>query len=374
MSETLRLCFVADPRSVHTTRWLRFFADRGHAVMLVSAHAADASLPGVSEHRLTGQTSLPGTRLLLNAVELRDALRRFRADILHAHYINESGWIAAFSRFRPFVLTAWGSDVYVAPRASTLARLLSPWAVRRADYVTADSADQVACLRRMGAAPQRSSVVGWGVDLDLFGNGDGAAWRRRHGIAPERVVVLSPRQWVSNSNVDVILDAFASVSARRPEAFLVLKRLAGTEPSLRSSLEQRIRELRLEGQVLLVDTVTENELPDLYAAADITVSVCSSDGTPVSVLEAMASRSAVIVADLPSLREWVVDGETGFLVPARDVRALAVAVERLTADAMLRQRAGASARQAVEGRADRRRALGEMEAVYRRLASKEMRE
>jgi glycosyltransferase involved in cell wall biosynthesis len=328
----------------------------------------------VSEHRLTGQTSLPGTRLLLNAVELRDALRRFRADILHAHYINESGWIAAFSRFRPFVLTAWGSDVYVAPRASTLARLLSPWAVRRADYVTADSADQVACLRRMGAAPQRSSVIGWGVDLDLFGNGDGAAWRRRHGIAPERVVVLSPRQWVSNSNVDVILDAFASVSARRPEAFLVLKRLAGTEPSLRSSLEQRIRELRLEGQVLLVDTVTENELPDLYAAADITVSVCSSDGTPVSVLEAMASRSAVIVADLPSLREWVVDGETGFLVPARDVRALAVAVERLTADAMLRQRAGASARQAVEGRADRRRALGEMEAVYRRLASKEMRE
>ena len=369
MTACLRLCFVADPRSVHTVRWLRYFAERGHEVALLSAHAPGPELPRVTHHPLTAHAAVPGTRLPLNAWEVRRGLRRFRADVLHAHYINESGWIGALTGFHPFVLTAWGSDVYVAPRTSNLARLLSPWAVRRADYVTADSADQVTQLQAMGAAPERSAVVGWGVDVEAFGRADGAAWRQRHGIATDRVVVLSPRQWVPNSNVDVIVEAFASVMTRHPEAFLVLKRLADTAPLLCADLERRVRDLGLNSQVLIVDSVAEDELPSLYAAADVTVSVCSSDGTPASVLEAMASRSTVVASDLPSLREWIVDGDTGFLVPPRNAAGLAAVLETVVTDGEVRHRVGAKARRTVQQRADRRRTLAQMEDVYRRLTA-----
>ena len=117
----------------------------------------------------------------------------------------------------------------------------------------------------------------------------------------------------------------------------------------------------------MIGEIPEGELPELYSAADITVSVCSSDGTPVSVLEAMASGSAVVAGDLPSLREWIRDGETGLLVPVGNVEALAARLLRLVGDVSLRRKLGELAREVVEERADRTKELAEMEQVYLQL-------
>ena len=78
-----------------------------------------------------------------------------------------------------------------------------------------------------------------------------------------------------------------------------------------------------------------DELPDdraiaeLYRRAAVAVSVPSSDGTPQSVLEAMACGAVPVLSDLPSLREWVDDGREAFLVPAGDSAAVASAISRL---------------------------------------------
>jgi len=370
-AQKLRLCFVADAASVHTLRWIRFFAERGHEIAVASARApAPESGVHVKAYcRLSNAAPVPWTRILRNVLELRRFLRSFDPHLLHAHYINESGWLAALSGFHPFVLTAWGSDVYVAPRRSLLARILSPWAVRRADYVTADSQDQVKILRQMGAPARATAMVGWGADVRSFSGRSGRAWRAAHGIQDEQAVILSPRRWVENSNILVILDAFAFVRRRCPNAVLILKDVPGSSLTLRERILSQVRLLGISDTTLIVGEVPEDELPELYAASDITVSVCSSDGTPVSVLEAMAGRSAVIAGDLPSLREWVRDEETGVLVPVGNHEMLGKQLVRLVESSALRQRLTEAAHEMVRTRADRFRTLEGMELIYYRLAT-----
>lgn len=364
----LRLCFIADARSIHTVRWIRFFAERGHRVALVSANVPGDDLRIDLHCPLSPSSPIRGTRIARNVLELRNFLRKFRPHVLHAHYINEAGWLGALSRFHPFVLTAWGSDVYIAPRVSRLARILTPWTVRKADYVTADSRDQVESLRRMGASVHRTAVVGWGIDFAEFSGRSGKSWRRRYGIGEDQVVILSPRQWITNSNVSLILEAFAQVRGQRPNVILILTNRGDTAPVARQHIETAIRTLGIADATVIVRDVPETELSELYAASDVTVSVCSSDGTPVSLLEAMASRSVVVAGDLASIREWVSDGHTGVLVTVGDVKGLAAQLVRLVDDPKLRQRLSEAAYGSVRDSADRSRHLGGMEQTYFKLA------
>lgn len=364
----LRLCFIADPRSIHTVRWIRFFAERGHRVALVSADIPGDDLRIDVHCPLSPSSPIRGTRIPRNVFELRTFLRKFRPHVLHAHYINEAGWLGALSRFHPFVLTAWGSDVYIAPGVSVLARVLTPWTVRKADYVTADSHDQIESLRRMGASAHRTAVVGWGVSFSEFSGRSGKSCRARYGIGDDQIVILSPRQWITNSNVSLILEAFALVRRQRGNVILILKRRDDTPPVVRQHIETVIRTLGIADATVIIGDVPETELPELYAASDVTVSVCSSDGTPMSLLEAMASRSVVVAGDLPSIREWVSDGHTGVLVTVGDVKGLATQFLQLIDNPTLRQHLSEAAYSSVRNTADRSRHLGGMEGTYFRLA------
>jgi glycosyltransferase involved in cell wall biosynthesis len=366
---TLRLCFIADSRSLHTARWIRFFSERGHSVALVSSHPPQYGLQVDSYYPLSTRSRAPATRIVKNVLEVRKAIRDFKPDVLHAHYINESGWLGALSGVHPFVLTAWGSDIYQAPLQSRLAKVLSTWAVRRADYVTADSHDQVERLRAMGAGVESSEMVTWGVDLDQFTGRTGSPWREKHGIADGRVVVLSPRAWIPNSNIETLIRAFGRARQGRPEMLLVLKVFRrGTPAEMQAKMAALIQSLGIGDSTLLIDEEPEEILPEMYAAADVTVSVCFSDGTPVSVLEAMASESAPIVSRLASLSEWIEDGRSGFLVPPEDFDLLARRMGQLGADASLRRGIGQNARLVIETKGDRIVNLEGVEQEYRRLA------
>jgi glycosyltransferase involved in cell wall biosynthesis len=119
----------------------------------------------------------------------------------------------------------------------------------------------------------------------------------------------------------------------------------------------------------LVPAVDNAGMPLLYNLADVVVSVPSSDGFPVTVLEASACAAPLVVSDLPYCAEWFENGqnENGLLVLVRDPRALSEAVIALCADAERRRKIGVAGRRLVEARADYRRCMDQLEAVYREL-------
>lgn len=362
----MKLCFIGDARSIHVQRWVRWFAAR-HEVILIPTAAA-AALEEFQVCTLPSE-SPAGLRLLRSLRAIRGALALHRPDVLHSHYINEAGWLGAASRRHPLVITAWGSDVFRAPRESRLARRLNPWAVRRADCVTCDSSDQARAIRSWGVAPERIAVIGWGVDRVAFrpDRGVGAELRARLGIPPEARVLLSPRQWLPNSNIETVIAAHARLPR---DVYLVLKRLPAFEHGGGAAVERAIAASPAAERIRVVGEIGAEELPRLYAAADVVASLCTTDGTPASVLEAMAVGCPVVALLNPSLAEWV-EEPGGRLVSSLDPELVAQAASRFLEDDDARERAAAFNVSVVAERADRETEFRRMDEIYARLTAGE---
>jgi L-malate glycosyltransferase len=365
-SETrrLRICYLGDPRSIHTQRWVRWFAER-HDVSLIST-AEDDALADVEICALK-DGGLPGTRLARAVSTVRRVVARERPDVVHAHYINEPGWFAASSGAQSVVITAWGSDVYRAPGESRLARRLNPWAVRRADWVTCDSDDQARVLRSWTRRADRVAVVGWGVDRSEFHTGvDGAPMRERLEVPGDARVVLSPRQWLPNSNIDAVVAAHAQLPE---DVYLVLKRLPRFERGSSAEVERAVATSPARSRIRVVGELDAANLPALYAAADAVVSLCTTDGTPVSVLEAMAVGKPVVALRNASVAEWVSE-PGGALLEALSPGDVASALSAALEGGEPRARAAAHNVGVVAARADREVEMARVEEIYSRLASR----
>lgn len=354
----MRIAFISIGGHIHTERWLRWFVERGHDVHLIAVDPVP--LEGVTVHHLHTGIPFKPLHYAVGVIKLRRILARIRPDILHTHFLQGHGYWSIFAGVRPHVLTVWGDDVYAAPQRSRLRRLLSTLALRRADVVTGDSRDILRAVAALGADPARLERILWGVDFERFSPGDGARMRRAWAVAPDAPVILSPRSFSRGYyHIDVILDGFARARASVPGAVAVFAAYDGSG----EDIERRASELGIAEAVRVVGRVDHDDMPDAYRAADVVVSVPSLDATSVSLLEAMACARAIVVSDLPSNREWIADGESGRVVPARDAAALADACTELFADAALRARLGGRALEVVRAEAGYRENMERMESI-----------
>ncbi len=374
----MRLCFVGNPASIHTQRWVGYFAAVGHQVHLVNLGPQPKrkfDWPGPQHHTLPAppMAPVPGLRgaIMLSARRsaLRALLNQIQPDVLHAHSVGDPGWFAALSGFHPLVLTAWGSDVLLGLRQGPrLHRWLTRNALRNADLLTADARSVLDAARPHLRPGAQVELIRFGVDTGVFNPGADTIWRTRLdlGAGP---LLLSIRQCHPLYNIDVIIRAFARVRQELPEGRLLVKLVTQNDddPYL-AQIRELVGQLALADAVVYVPQVSYAEMPDLYRAADLVLSVPSSDALPVSVLEAMACGTPVIASDLPALRELTDDGADLVFVPARDVESLSRAILALLDDPMRRAHIAAQNLATVRRAGDFAVEMARMEELYRLLA------
>jgi D-inositol-3-phosphate glycosyltransferase len=160
--------------------------------------------------------------------------------------------------------------------------------------------------------------------------------RARFDWPDDALVVLSLRNFRPDTNVEVIVRAFRHVADQEPRARVVLAAQGGP---LRARIEALVDQLHLRPLVTLT-SVTEQELPGLVASADLLVAMTSSDSTPASLLEAMASGLPAVCARAASIGEWLDHREGGMLVPQGDEHALSSAIVELLGKPALRSSYG----------------------------------
>lgn len=325
------------------------------------------------------EPSLPASRLPGAGIEVREAprqrrrtvrglvshvrwirrlMRELRPAIVHAHWFPGFCFFAALARARPLVAMAWGSDVY---RANLRQELVNRFVARRADLVMTDSGALLDRLQELGAPPQRTMVVNWGVDLERFSPAvdDRRALRERLGLGPGPVI-LSPRSLAPVYNIPTILAAFERVGEVVPDAQLVLKHMAVTAPDLGA--------LPHAGRVHLVGHVPYETMADYYRAADVCVSIASSDSSPRSAWEALACGCPVVLSDLPWAHELIEPDRHALLVPV-DAGAVAEAIERILSDDALASRLASEGRALVEAHRDSRTEMDRLAEALRSLAT-----
>jgi len=361
----VRIAYLSIGGHIHTERWLGHFVARGHEVHLLTVQPSP--IEGVTVHDIRTGIPLKPLHYLVALGRVRRILADIRPDLLHTHFLTGYGYWGSFSGFHPFIMTVWGDDVYLTPHQSFLKGWLARHALRNADLVTGDSEDILQHAIGMGARGDACRVVQWGVDLDRFRPDAPSAVRERLGIPADARVVISIRSFTQPYyNIDTIVGAVPAVLAARPNTHFIFAGNEGDDDAFRTLA----RTLAIDDRAHFVGKIPHAELPSYLVASDAFVTVPSVDATAVSLLEAMACGTPVIVSSLASALEWVTDGESGLVVPPRDGGALERAILRLIDSPDLRAAMGTRSAGIIRARADHKVHMARMEAMCDELVER----
>ncbi|MEU0383711.1 glycosyltransferase family 4 protein [Streptomyces chartreusis] len=275
---------------------------------------------------------LPTRRVTARAVELA---RRFGCDSVWFGAAAPLGLMAGElrrrTRVRRLVATTHGHEVWWArtPGARALLRRVGA-GVDSVTYLGSYTRARIAAAVGPEAAARMRRLAP-GVDADVFQGSEAAAARvrERYGLG-DRPVVLCAARLVPRKGQDALIRALPLVRRSVPDAVLLL---VGDGPHARA-LRRLAAERGPAGAVVFAGGHPHEEMPGFYAAAQVFAMPCRTrragmevEGLGIVFLEAAAAGLPVVVGDSGGAPDTVRDGETGFVVDGRDVRALA---DRLT--------------------------------------------
>jgi hypothetical protein len=316
-----RPVLVVGPHSVHVRRFVAGLCEAGRDVVLVT----NASEPLLSHGRLREQVHL-SLRVLAwrTPAHLRALIERWQPAVVHVHQADATAWHAvraARPTGVPVVLTLWGSDVLSLPHRGWWQRAMVRQALQGASAWTADAQVLLRAAQAIAGAdaPPWRAWIPLGIDPppDV-----GAVVRERR--------ILSCRLHKPLYRIDAIVRAFAQAAPQLPGWVLEVAAAGEQTPALRALAQA----LGVADRVEFTGMLAAPQLAQAYRRSALFVSVPESDGTSVSLLEAMAAGCLPVLADLPANREWARDGENGLIV-GQGASALAVPLVDALAQALV---------------------------------------
>lgn len=375
---------------------IRALADRGvEAFVIASGASLDSgrihlrSLPGTSSSEALKTCSFFASRIAdvppACVFQLRKCFRalheeRFAAELIlregitliHSFFARPLGFgglLAKAATGVPLIAGFRGVDVNVLP-ALGYGATLDPFydrairrLMRRADATISVSEFVKRDAVALGAPPGRSTVILKGVRLSTFAP---------RPVSPDAVsvppMILAVGGLISIKGFRHILDALAIIRAEGLHFRFVA---CGDGPD-RDMLELQASRLGLSDCCVFAGKVPRRQVADYFAAADIFVHGALIEGSGNVLLEAMASGLPVVCTDAGGPAEYVRDGETGFVVPVANARAMADRIALLLRDPSVRLRLGQQARHHTEAHFGYDRMIDEILDVYRSVLTGEV--
>jgi glycosyltransferase involved in cell wall biosynthesis len=295
-------------------------------------------------------------------------------DVVHAHGARAALWcrcaLAASRSTR--VSLVYSMHGFALPFYSPARRWVQGRALR---WVGAGTSVVVACCEAERSAVLGAGVAGAarvvaipnGIDLDpwlALGKDDRRSARERLGAGPDDRVITMVCRLHRPRDFDTLIAAFGEVAREQPSARLWV---VGDGP-LRGEVEARLEAAGLASQARVWGF--RRDVPDFYAASDVCVLTSWGwEGLPISVIEAQAAARPVVVTDAGGSAEGIEPGETGFLVPRRDRRALSAALRRLVEHPAAAVSMGARGRERARSRFAAETMVKRIEEVYAKLAT-----
>jgi glycosyltransferase involved in cell wall biosynthesis len=368
----MRICYLAAAGNNITQKWVNYFGRKGHEVHVISRQFShetpgEGYFEGIKVHLLRGL--LPQhwaiawyVNMWFWCLQVRRLIKKIKPDVIDAHYITTYGHLAIASGFHPVVLTAWGSDILIEPKKNRLIKCLTRYALSHAQIIVCTSADVRKEIIKLGMNPDRIRIIYCGVDTEKFNPLRGRKLREKLGLHDEPVII-STRKLNPIYNVAMLIRAIPLVLKQAPQARFII---AGTGRQS-EYLKNLANSLGISRNINFVGWLMPDDLPDYLASADIYVSTSLSDSGSISLHEAMACELAPVVTDLPSIREWINDGENGLLVPVNNYQALAEKIIYLIQHKEIRERFGQENRRIIKEKAEYEEQMEQAEKLYEQL-------
>jgi glycosyltransferase involved in cell wall biosynthesis len=275
---------------------------------------------------------------------LEDDLRRWRPDVVHVHtpfaahyaglrYGRRLG-VPVVETYHTFFEEYMRHYLPFLPSAGTrwAARRLTVAQCRAVDALVVPSPQMLAKLREYGV-PTRAEVLPTGLEPAEFARGDGAAFRARHGLAPDRPVLVHISRVAHEKNIDFVLRALVRVRRDVPEVLLLV---AGEGPAL-AHLRRLAGSLGLDDHVRFLGYLDRaTDLLDCYRAGDAFVFASRTETQGLVLLEALALGVPVVSTAVMGTADVLRDARGAVIAPDEE-EGFAAAVVRVLRDPALRR-------------------------------------
>jgi glycosyltransferase involved in cell wall biosynthesis len=357
----LILTFISDGRSIHTQRWAAYFVRKGHDVHLITYDPMGRAINGVTEHVISSRFGNLYLSFIPRHIAIKGLVKRIQPDLIHAHFIAKYGFHLPDLNCSPSVVSAWGDDILILPKKNPVIRYYTKKVLDSVDLIYAVSGNiRDHIIRDFCIPADRVKYLPFGIDTGMFSPRDD----EKHNTS-DTLAVFSNRGFFPVYDSETLVRGFALAYCKNPRLRLMLKGDGPDEKKVKILVES----LGLESVVTFMNKSSYLDVPSDYRQADIFVTTSVSDGTPVSVLEAMASGLPCIATSVGGIPEWIADGENGILILPRSPEALAGAMIRLAADPGLCRRLGAAARTTILARGEWETLMAQVEKDYEELVN-----
>ncbi len=388
----MKLLLIADGRSPITRRWIAMLKPLNYELVLISSYPCEpidglnklyilplafASQGGsqagsgsknvikqlVSRFRPIAQRMrhlLGPWMLQQHIITYFDILKTETPEWVHALRIPFEGMLASATPPEiPLVLSTWGNDFTLHASSTGRMETMTRRALQRADALMSDTQRDVKLALEWGYDPQKPTLVvpgNGGTDVDEL---TALTKGIEHTDPPQ---VINPRGLRSYVRTDTFFKAIPLVLAKRPDVQFVCASMEGQAEAL-----GWVDQLGIQKNVRFLPYVSQPELWREYARSQVMVSNSTHDGSPNSLLEAMALGCFPVCGDIESIRAWVTNGENGLLVDPADPAALAEAVLKALKDSHLRSAATKQNAQLIREKAGIDAARAKVKELYERL-------
>jgi len=349
--EQTKLLLLADANSPHTIKWAKFLYHQGN----FEIHIFSLNYTGEDTYAGTGikvyalfQPSINKNKSGANKLKylfvlpkLRQLIKAIKPDIIHAHYASSYGLLGSLTHFHPFIISAWGSDIFEFPKISFFHRSVIEYNFRKADMLISTSHNMAKEMKKYTS--KEIAITPFGVDTEKFKPLQVESIFDKNDIVIGTIKSLEPVY-----GIDYLIKAFSTVCNSCPQ--LSLRLLIVGDGSLKQDLIDLCISLNIRDKVIFTGFINQDELPRYYNMLDIYVALSRSESFGVAVLEASACGKPVVVSNVGGLPEVVDDGITGIIVPPHILSNAADAIIKLIIDSELRKEMGSKARKFVENR------------------------
>ena len=312
-----RILLLSDAASFHTERFARQLKRQGCRV--VTASLEEGSMRSIRLKRLGPVKSF---HYLLAVPQLKGIIKRFKPDVINAHYACGYGFIAVQARGdkgAPIILNIWGSDVLVVPHKSSQHKLKTRRAIEGAEWVFGDSEY---LMRRAGeiGSIKNSQVVPWGIEAQYL------KLHKESYRLSRPLQIITPRVHEDVYNNEFILKALTPL--------LQQGKVELTIPDFGSKVEKfRVLAGGLQRSgVHLYRKLDRYQFLKFMAGHDVYLSASRSDSSPASLIEAMALGLIPVAADTDGVKEWLTP-ESGFRFEPDNVDRLCSLISNMAVDA-----------------------------------------
>lgn len=248
------------------------------------------------------------------AEDLKAVVASLAPDVIHSGPLPDVSYIVALADLHPHVAMSWGFDLNHDIYVDEGAKDRTTQALAHADWFLGDCYVERDSAVALGYDENRATIFPWGINPKRFSPGKSTI---RETIAGEDdFLILSLRSLEPNYDVATTIRAF--IRAASEDASLRLMILADGSESVSLKALAATAPESIQARIHWLGRQPYDTLPDYYRAADLYVSSSITDGSSVSLLEAMGCGLPVLVSDIPGNLEWVDEGMSGFLFPVGD--------------------------------------------------------